>query len=96
VLLRNPSYKPDDEEKDCHAVFATDTLGFSPELFSRLGGEIYIAGLNSTQIKLPDEGTELALDEKAVKQLRDCAAVMLGLQAGEEVEVLRASLVCVT
>lgn len=92
LLLRNPQYKPNDDEKVCHAVFATDTLGFSPELFSRIGGEIYIAGLNSTQIKLPDVATGVVLHEAAIKQLRDCAAVMLGLQSGEDVDVLRASL----
>ncbi|KAF2500562.1 FAD dependent oxidoreductase [Lophium mytilinum] len=94
LLLRNPTYNAaTDADKDCHAVFATDTLGFSPELFSRVGGEIYIAGLNSTQIKLPEIATDVVLNEAAIKQLRDCAAVMLGLEGGgEAIEVMRASL----
>ncbi|OCK85832.1 FAD dependent oxidoreductase [Lepidopterella palustris CBS 459.81] len=92
LLLKNPRYNPEDEEKGCHAVFATDTLGFSPELFSRVGGEIYIAGLNSTQIGLPEVATDIQINEQAMKQLKDCAAVMLGLQDGEGLHVLRESL----
>lgn len=94
LLLKNPRYNPEAEENGCHAVFATDTLGFSPELFSRVGGEIYIAGLNSTQISLPDVATDIKPDSKAIKQLKDCAAAMVGLpEGGEGMHVLRESLV---
>ena len=37
----------------CHAIFTTDKAGFSPEIFSRLGGEIWLGGLNSSTIPLP-------------------------------------------
>ena len=94
LLLKNPRYNPEAEENGCHAVFATDTLGFSPELFSRVGGEIYIAGLNSTQISLPDVATDIKPDSKAIKQLKDCAAAMVGFpEGGEGMHVLRESLV---
>lgn len=93
LLLKNPHYNPETEENGCHAVFATDTLGFSPELFSRVGGEIYIAGLNTTQISLPDVATDIKPDGRAIKQLKDCAAVMVGLpEGGEGMHVLRESL----
>ncbi|OCL03809.1 FAD dependent oxidoreductase-like protein [Glonium stellatum] len=93
LLLKNPRYNSEAEENVCHAVFATDTLGFSPELFSRAGGEIYIAGLNSTQIPLPGVATDVKPDEKAIKQLKDCAAAMVGLpEGGEGMQVLRESL----
>ncbi|KAF2657959.1 DAO-domain-containing protein [Lophiostoma macrostomum CBS 122681] len=94
LLIRNHFYKQDAEEM-CHAVFATDTLGFSPEWFARVGGdggEIYLAGLNSTMIPLPDVATDAKVNPEAVKQLRDCAAAMLGTVDGKEVEVIRESL----
>lgn len=83
-----------DEEQGCHAVFATDTLGFSPELFSRRGGEIYIAGLNSTTIPMPDLATGVKVHDVAIKQLKDCAARMLGIPDKDDLEVLRESIVC--
>ena len=93
LLLQNPFFKTDENEV-CHAVFATDTLGFSPELFSRADGEIYIAGLNTTQIPLPDVSVDAKVDPSAVKKLKDCAAEMLGsVNDGEELQVLRESLV---
>ncbi|KAF2473232.1 FAD dependent oxidoreductase [Lindgomyces ingoldianus] len=92
LLLKNPFYKGDAAET-CHAVFATDTLGFSPELFSRIGGEIYIAGLNSTQIALPDVATEVDIIPEAIKQLKDCATAMMGdPEDGKGLEVMREAL----
>ncbi|KAJ3481370.1 hypothetical protein NLI96_g7700 [Meripilus lineatus] len=37
----------------CQAIFTSDKAGFSPEIFSRLGGEIWLGGLNSSTIPLP-------------------------------------------
>lgn len=93
--MRNPYFgarKPDKEV--CHAIFATDTLGFSPEWFARTGGEIYLAGLNSTMIPLPDTATDVVASQKAIDQLKACAAVMMNKVSNQEPEVLRESLVC--
>ena len=38
LVVRSPRWKTEHEEKGCHAVFATDMEGFSPEVFSRIGG----------------------------------------------------------
>jgi hypothetical protein len=46
------------EGKGCHAVFTTDEASYLPEIFSRLGEEIYIAGLNSASLPLPELATE--------------------------------------
>lgn len=78
----------------CHAVFATDTLGFSPEWFSRGGGELYLAGLNTTQIPLPEVATDAKIDPNAIKQLKDCAFAMMGTVDGKEMEITREALVC--
>lgn len=92
--MRNPHHKPEDPESEvCHAVFATDTLGFSPEWFARIGGELYLAGLNSTNIPLPDVATDVKANEKAIEQLKECAKAMMLNVPGKEFEVLRAGLV---
>lgn len=77
----------------CHAVFATDTLGFSPEYFSRAGGEVYLAGLNSTMIPLPEVATDVQASPEAIKKLKDCATVMMGTVNGKELEIMREALV---
>ncbi|KAF2144861.1 uncharacterized protein K452DRAFT_316020 [Aplosporella prunicola CBS 121167] len=93
LLLKSPRWSAEHEEKGCHAVFATDTLGFSPELFSRIGGEIYIAGLNSTMIPLPDVPSDCKARDDAMQQLKDVAKTMLGLPGQEDdLQVLREGL----
>ncbi|PYH44606.1 NAD(P)/FAD-dependent oxidoreductase [Aspergillus saccharolyticus JOP 1030-1] len=60
LVLRSPRYTVEHEQTTYNgrsqALFTTCPLscGFCPELFSRQGTEIYIAGLNTTQIPLPD------------------------------------------
>lgn len=93
LLLRSPRWTPLHEEKGCHAIFATDTLGFSPELFSRLDGEIYIAGLNTTQIALPDVASDVKVRDEALKQLKDVAATLCGVADKQnDLEMLREGL----
>lgn len=92
LLIQNNSVQPNEEEF-CHAVFATDTLGFSPELFSRIGQEIFLAGLNTTLIPLPELATDAKVQPEAVQKLKDCAAVMINKVGGKDFEVMRESLV---
>ncbi|KAF2281491.1 FAD dependent oxidoreductase-like protein superfamily [Westerdykella ornata] len=92
LLLKNPHFKDTATEEMCHAVFATDTLGFSPEFFSRSGGEVYLAGLNSMQIPLPEVPTDAKPNPEAIKKLTDCALAMMGTVEGKEVETTRESL----
>ncbi|KAH8732240.1 FAD dependent oxidoreductase-domain-containing protein [Phaeosphaeriaceae sp. PMI808] len=95
LLVRNPHFKPAEVDNQvCHAVFATDTLGFSPEWFARIGGELYLAGLNSTMIPLPDVATDVKASEKAMGQMKSCAKAMMVSVPGTEFEVLRETLVC--
>lgn len=77
-------------------MFATDTLGFSPEYFSRAEGEVYLAGLNSTMIPLPETAAEVRPSPEAIQKLKDCAAAMMGKMDEKEIEVLRESLVRIT
>jgi hypothetical protein len=75
-------------------VFATDQLGFSPEYFAREGGEVYLAGLNSTSVPLPEVATDAKINPEAIKQLKNCATAMMGTLDRKEIEVMRESLVC--
>ncbi|KAL5120600.1 hypothetical protein ACEQ8H_001348 [Pleosporales sp. CAS-2024a] len=93
LLVRNPCYTVQDAGKElCHAVFATDTLGFSPEWFARTGGELYLTGLNQTAILLPDVATEVKASDEAISQLKACAKAMVAGVPANEVEVLREAL----
>jgi hypothetical protein len=95
LLIRNPHFKADEPHKEtCHAVFATDTLGFSPEWFARTGGELYLAGLNSTMVPLPEVATDVKASVKAIEKLKACAMAMMEGVPGKKLEVLRESLVC--
>lgn len=58
LVVRSPRWKKEHEAQGCHAVFTSTDDEFSPEIFSRAGQEIYIAGLNDEQMPLPD----LAMD----------------------------------
>ncbi|KAF2865903.1 FAD dependent oxidoreductase-like protein superfamily [Massariosphaeria phaeospora] len=93
LLVKNPFYDEKEPDKEvCHAVFATDTLGFSPEWFSRIGGELYLAGLNTTMIPLPEVATDVQVVPQALEQLKQCATAMMGSVEGKELEVMREGL----
>ncbi|KAL4788799.1 FAD dependent oxidoreductase [Aspergillus venezuelensis] len=84
LIVTSPRYSNEDEQAagGSHAVFTTHppSAGFSPEIFSREGGEIYIAGLNSTSIPVPDRVEDLKryFDEKEMKKLKDVTVRLMG------------------
>ncbi|KAH5264676.1 hypothetical protein HBI71_093060 [Parastagonospora nodorum] len=93
LLIRNPHFQPTEADNgSCHAVFATDTLGFSPEWFARTGGELYLAGLTTTTIPLPDVATEVKASGESLNQLKACARAMIAGVPGQDFEVLREAL----
>jgi hypothetical protein len=57
-------------------------------------GELYLAGLNSTTISLPDVATDVKASGKAIEQLKMCAKAMLVRVPNKKLEVLREGLVC--
>ena len=79
---RWPAASEDDDRQGCHAVYTTDPAGFSPELFSRVGGHIYVAGLNSSTMPLPDLATAREISSSSIAQLRRTAADLLGTGLG--------------
>lgn len=93
LLLRSPRWTAAMEDKGCHAVFATDTIGYSPELFSRLGEELYIAGLNSMTIPLTDESKLPEANPEDIETLKRTATRMLALPGAEnDLQILREGL----
>ncbi|KAK4043796.1 FAD dependent oxidoreductase [Parachaetomium inaequale] len=91
LLVRSPRWHAagleEESSKGCHAVFTTHNEGFCPEMFSRLGGHIYFAGLNSSALPLPDAagGKAVPYAEDLV-QLRQAAREILGSGSAEEAE----------
>jgi glycine/D-amino acid oxidase-like deaminating enzyme len=89
LVVRSQKWSKEHEEQGCHAVFTTDESGYSPEIFSRMSEEIYIAGLNSSVIPLPRIATESQLNRKSINTLKKTAENLLGVHG---VEVLREGL----
>ncbi|SLM38593.1 FAD dependent oxidoreductase [Lasallia pustulata] len=93
LVVRSPRWQYSHEEQGCHAVFTTDAAGYSPEVFSRIGGEIYIAGLNSNNIPLPELATESQIDEESIGILKTTATRLLGVPGKEDdLEIVRTGL----
>ncbi|RAL68493.1 hypothetical protein DID88_007221 [Monilinia fructigena] len=90
LVIRTPNWNGQLEEKECHAVFASDEEGYSPEVFSRKGDEIYVAGLNSSSIALPKLATESKIQDEAVQKLEKTAKRMFNLDG--DIEVIRRGL----
>ncbi|KAL4801783.1 FAD dependent oxidoreductase [Aspergillus unguis] len=85
LVVRSPRYTDTHEQNasgTSHAVFTTHppSCGFSPEIFSREGAEIYIAGLNSREIPVPERVEDLKRywDETEMKKLKDVTVRLMG------------------
>ncbi|KAI0751025.1 nucleotide-binding domain-containing protein [Daedaleopsis nitida] len=71
----------------CHAIF-TDAAGFTPEIFSRATGDVWIGGLNPASIALPALPTDAQIDALDVERLLAVAHTL----CGEDVEVRKTAL----
>ncbi|KAK4145379.1 FAD dependent oxidoreductase [Dichotomopilus funicola] len=81
----------------CHAIFTSHAQGFCPEMFSRVGGHIYFAGLNSSTLPLPDAAKGKATPyPEALAQLREAAKEIVGAaegdDKGDDLEIVREGL----
>lgn len=82
LLIQSPRHSLLDEEKygGSHAIFSAPTKNYSwaPELFSRRGGDIYIAGLNDATIPLPKLATGAIIADDSMAELKKAAIQLLG------------------
>lgn len=95
LVVRSPRHTLQDERvkyaSRSHAVFTThpDSCGFCPEIFSRQGGEIYMAGLNDTHIPLPAQAEDSCKlkDQNEMERLKKAAVHLMGALAEGNVEL---------
>ena len=91
VVLRSPHWMagepPAPPMSGCHAIFTTDAeADFSPEIFSRAGGDIYLAGLNTTAAPIPELASEVRPEPASIEVLMRVARKLLG---DSQVDVVR-------
>lgn len=74
----------------CHAIFTSDPAGFSPEIFSRAGGDIWIGGLNSSTLPLPTLASDAhgMMSRSSLRTLTEVARKL----CGSDIEVIREGL----
>ena len=73
----------------CHAVFTTSTAeDWSPEICSRAGGEIYIAGLNDPLLPLPELATDRELQPEKLAVLLEEAKRLIGVELDVDIEAV--------
>ena len=94
IVVKSPRWAKEHEAKGCHALFTTMSDGFSPEVFSRIGEEIYVAGLNDASIPLPETATDAKIDQKSIEQLKAVSQKLLGKDGTDvsDLEVVREGL----
>ncbi|KAL4891439.1 FAD dependent oxidoreductase [Aspergillus ambiguus] len=92
LVLRSPRHTRHHERSHhnrSHAVFTTHPpeCGFSPEIFSRHGAEIYIAGLNpDLQLPARAEDTAALFDHRDMRRLKEVTVRLLGRLAPGQTE----------
>ncbi|OTB17041.1 hypothetical protein K445DRAFT_316550 [Daldinia sp. EC12] len=91
LVVTSPKWKREHEKDGCHALFLTSRPGYSPEIMSRVGGHIYVAGLNSATEPLPDLATDSKgrISRPSIETLRETVREVLG---EDGVEVIREGL----
>ncbi|AEO65069.1 uncharacterized protein THITE_2111659 [Thermothielavioides terrestris NRRL 8126] len=95
LVLKSPRWHAGLESNGCHAVYTTYKDAFCPEMFARLGGHIYFAGLNSAALPLPDAAAGKATPyRESLERLRQAAVELLGAGSGAEndLEIVREGL----
>ncbi|KAK3383583.1 FAD dependent oxidoreductase [Lasiosphaeria ovina] len=78
LVLKSPRWHGGLEADGCHAIYTTHSSGFCPEIYARLGGHIYIAGLNSAATPIPETPGKAPVDGTAIARLRKTARDLLG------------------
>ena len=96
IVVKSPRWRGE-QDGESHALFTTHGDGFSPEMFSRVNGHIYVAGLNSSTIPLPEVPGKSPVHPEAIARLKEMSKELLGppgSNAGgeDDLEVIREGL----
>jgi len=97
IIIKSPRWKGQAHD-GCHAVYSTHGAGFSPEMFARAGGNIYLAGLNSAVLPLPEANSGKAMVvREMMERVRETSRMLLGQSDGDgkeadDLEVVREGL----
>lgn len=89
LVVKSPRWTKELESKGCHAVFTTMRSGLNPEIFSRSGEEIYVAGLNDPSLPLPDLPTDAKVDKASIDEMNGIAERLLGTPGTSDLQVVR-------
>jgi glycine/D-amino acid oxidase-like deaminating enzyme len=94
ITLRSPHWTAIEPQlhrvTGCHAIFTTDSdANISLEIFSRAGGDIYLAGLNTTVIPVQERASEVQPEPASIEVLKRVARKYLG---EDQVNVLQTGL----
>ncbi|VTO82815.1 unnamed protein product [Fusarium graminearum] len=85
LVVKNPA----DIGDTFHSVY-TSTDTFSPEIYARPNGDIWLGGLNAS-IRLPPLATGAKPIDSSIEKLKDLAKQVIDTQ-GEELEIIRTGL----
>jgi glycine/D-amino acid oxidase-like deaminating enzyme len=82
LLIKSPRHSLLEEERygRSHAIFSapTRTYSWAPEIFSRRGGDIYIAGLNDPTLPLPEQATGTTTNDESIAEVIKVAVQLMG------------------
>lgn len=89
IIVRSPAHPAQradcSDNTDLHAVFAgIDGLDWHPEAFSRANGDIYLAGINSSAIPLPELATDVKENDADIQELISVAKDMIVRFSGDD------------
>lgn len=91
LVVNAPGVLEEAEGVRCHSVYC-DLGDLAPEVYARREGVIYIAGVNSSAIPLPDVATAAEPQEDSIGQLLDVAKQVIKGQDETALEVVREGL----
>ncbi|PON21408.1 hypothetical protein TGAM01_v209709 [Trichoderma gamsii] len=86
LVLKAPS-----KVTTCHSVYTTMDA-HSPEIYSRPNGEIYVAGVNSPGLAVPEPALKAATMSQPLEKLKDIARRLIVTPSGEDLEIVREGL----
>ncbi|KAK3396055.1 FAD dependent oxidoreductase [Sordaria brevicollis] len=93
LVVKSPRWAGAVDGEGCHAVY-TSHDAFCPEIFSRVGGQIYFAGLNSATVLLPSVAEGSKVQTESMELVKQAARELLGAEDDgvDDLEVVREGL----